>query len=168
MSPHTRPLVSAGTVLGIGLGGFADGILFHQLLQLHNMLSARLPKTTIPNIEINMFWDGVFHAFTWLMTVVGLAMLFRAGERREVVWSGRILVGSLFLGWGLFNLVEGVVDHHLLQLHHVVERAGLSVWDWAFLGSGVLFIGFGWTRVRAEDRATGATAPPLRSSPVRH
>ena len=35
----TRPLVTAGTVLGIGMGGFVDGILFHQILQLHNMLS---------------------------------------------------------------------------------------------------------------------------------
>jgi uncharacterized membrane protein len=27
------PLVGAGLVLGIGLGGFVDGILLHQLLQ---------------------------------------------------------------------------------------------------------------------------------------
>ncbi|MBA3481110.1 MAG: DUF2243 domain-containing protein, partial [Pirellulales bacterium] len=34
-----RPLIAAATLLGIGLGGFVDGILFHQLLQFHNMLS---------------------------------------------------------------------------------------------------------------------------------
>jgi len=35
-----RPLIIAGLLLGIDLGGFADGILFHQILQIHNMLSA--------------------------------------------------------------------------------------------------------------------------------
>jgi uncharacterized membrane protein len=151
MTNNARPLVSAGTVLGIGLGGFFDGILFHQLLQLHNMLTGWIPKTTIPNIEVNMFWDGIFHMLTWTMTVVGLAMLFRAGERPEVPWSRKVLVGSLFLGWGLFNLVEGVIDHHILGVHHVFENAGLSVWDWAFLGSGVAFIAFGWSQIRAGE-----------------
>ena len=105
---NLKPLVIAGTFLGIGLGGFVDGIVFHQLLQAHNMLSARFPKTTIPNMEINMFWDGLFHSMTWIMTVVGLALLWRAGARRdEVPWSGKAFVASLFLGWGLFNFVEG-------------------------------------------------------------
>jgi uncharacterized membrane protein len=87
------------------MGGFVDGILFHQILQLHNMLSARRPPTTVVNIEVNMVWDGLFHAFTWIVTAVGLVMLFRAGHRKEVPWSGRVLVGSMLAGWGLFNLV---------------------------------------------------------------
>ena len=43
---NPRPLISAGTLLGIGLGGFVDGIVLHQMLQVHNMLSARRPKET--------------------------------------------------------------------------------------------------------------------------
>jgi uncharacterized membrane protein len=42
----------------------------------------------------------------------------------------------MFFGWGLFNFVEGLIDHHVLHVHHVVERLGVSVWDWAFLGVG--------------------------------
>jgi uncharacterized membrane protein len=156
--------VSAGALLGIGMGGFADGILFHQILQFHNMLSARLPKTSIPNIEVNMFWDGFFHAATWVITAAGIALLFRAARREDVPWSDRILVGSLFLGWGLFNLVEGVVDHHVLQIHHVFEPAGLSVWDWTFLASGVAFIAFGWLRIRTAERSLRAEG--FRPSPV--
>jgi uncharacterized membrane protein len=151
MTSGARPLVSAGTVLGIGLGGFADGILFHQILQLHGMLTGWIPKTTIPNIEINMFWDGLFHAITWTATVAGVAMLFAAGERSDVPWSRKILAGSMLFGWGLFNLVEGVIDHHILGVHHVFESAGLSIWDWAFLGSGVLFIAIGWLMIRGGD-----------------
>lgn len=55
---NLRPLIVSGIVLGIGLGGFVDGIVFHQLFQLHNMLTGRVPKTSVTNMEINMFWDG--------------------------------------------------------------------------------------------------------------
>ncbi len=34
------PMVAAGLVLGIGLGGFVDGILLHPILQWHAMLSS--------------------------------------------------------------------------------------------------------------------------------
>ncbi len=156
MRPETRPLVSAGTVLGIGLGGFVDGILFHQVLQLHGMLSARLPKTTLANVEINMFWDGLFHAATWVVTAIGVALLFSAAEHRAAPWSRRILLGAMLMGWGLFNLVEGVIDHLVLQVHHVVESSGLSMWDYAFLASGVLLIAIGWSLVRAETRGAFA------------
>ncbi|KQW43275.1 MULTISPECIES: DUF2243 domain-containing protein [unclassified Roseateles] len=117
------PLLAAGLLLGAGLGGFFDGIVFHQLLQWHNMLSARLPPDNLVDAKINMFWDGVFHAAVWLMTVAGVGLLFRAGRRDDAVWSGRVLCGGALLGWGLFNLVEGVIDHHLLQLHHVMDGA---------------------------------------------
>src|ERR687894_30198 len=106
---NRRPLIAAGTTLGIGLGGFLDGILFHQLLQLHNMLSARYPKTGVDaatalvNIEINMFWDGLFHAFTWALTALGLALLWRAVKRADVPLQGRVLFGGMVFGWGLFN-----------------------------------------------------------------
>ena len=135
-----RPLISAGVVLGVGMGGFVDGILFHQILQIHNMLSAKRPPDTVANVEINMVWDGLFHAFTWSATALGLWLLFRAAQAPGVHWSGRILGGALAGGWGLFNLVEGTIDHHILHVHHVVERLGVSAWDYAFLASGVLLM----------------------------
>ena len=146
-----RPLIAAGTALGIGMGGFVDGILFHQILQLHNMLSAVRPPNTLINVEINMFWDGLFHAFTWIMTAVGLALLWRAVKRTNAPLSTRTFVGSLSLGWGLFNLVEGVIDHHLLGIHHVVERPDHLLFDLAFLASGALLIALG-TRLTASAR----------------
>jgi uncharacterized membrane protein len=144
-----RPLIAAGTLLGIGMGGFVDGILFHQILQLHNMISAVRPVTNLVNAEINMFWDGLFHAFTWMMTALGLALLWRAGQRADVPWSTRTLLGSLSLGWGIFNLVEGVIDHHILNVHHVIERPGHLPWDIAFLISGGGLIVLGWLWIRA-------------------
>lgn len=148
---HTthRPLIAAGFLLGAGLGGFFDGIVFHQLLQWHNMLSARLPPDTLLNAKVNMFWDGVFHAAVWLLTVAGLWALFRAGGRADVPWSGRHLLGGMALGWGAFNLVEGVIDHQLLGLHHVMDAAA-NPWpaDLAFLASGVFLLALGGWAVR--------------------
>jgi len=153
----TKPLTRAGIFLGAGLGGFVDGILFHQIFQIHAMLSARLPKDSIRNIEINMFWDGLFHTFTWIMTVVGLTLLFRAHAVRNILWSGRLFVGALFLGWGLFNLIEGVMNHHILHLHHVVEARGQSLFDVLFLLSGVVFIVGGWMAIRSARASASAT-----------
>jgi uncharacterized membrane protein len=162
-APNRRPLIAAGTLLGIGMGGFVDGILFHQILQLHNMLSARRPVVNLVNSEINMFWDGLFHAMTWTMTALGIALLWRAGQRPEVPWSTRTFVGSLAFGWGLFNLVEGVIDHHLLHVHHVVEALGASVWDYVFLASGLVMIALGVALIRTDRHA--ATRPSPASTP---
>ena len=148
MTPHRRPLLAAGLALGIGMGGFVDGILFHQILQLHNMLSARIPNTDYVGAKVNMVWDGLFHAGVWTITAVGIVLLWRAGRREGADLSGRLLIGALLMGWGLFNLVEGVIDHHLLQLHHVYEPMGLSIWDYAFLAWGALMLLGGFSLIR--------------------
>ncbi|HYO83729.1 MAG TPA: DUF2243 domain-containing protein [Bryobacteraceae bacterium] len=145
---NPRPLIAAGTLLGIGMGGFLDGIVFHQILQLHNMLTGIRPKVTLADAEINMFWDGLFHALTWLMTAFGIMTLFKAGGRSDVPWSGKALFGSMLMGWGGFNFVEGLIDHNILGIHHVVESAGLSIFDHLFLASGVLLVLAGWTQTR--------------------
>ena len=149
---NRRPLISAGAMLGIGMGGFVDGIVLHQMLQVHNMLSAKKPKDSVVNMEINLFWDGLFHAFCWIMAALGLWMLWRAVTRRDVPLSGRTLFGAIIFGWGVFNLVEGLLDHHILHVHHVVERLGVSIWDWLFLGvGGVGLIVLGWLIIRSAQ-----------------
>jgi uncharacterized membrane protein len=151
---HQGAILSAGVLLGAGLGGFADGILLHQILQWHNMLSSKLPPTELVSMKVNMFWDGLFHAFTWLATVTGLALLWRAGKCPEVPWSTRTFVGSLALGWGAFNFVEGLIDHHLLGIHHVHPGEHQLAWDVGFLLSGVVLLSVGWALVRAGRRDT--------------
>src|SRR3954451_12448193 len=74
-----------GVVLGVGLGGFVDGILLHQILQWHHMLTSTdtdnigvtyYPRDTVHGLEINTLWDGLFHAFTWLAVLIGIAVLY--------------------------------------------------------------------------------------------
>ncbi|WP_333572858.1 DUF2243 domain-containing protein [Sphingomonas sp.] len=149
MIPRRRPMLAAGLALGIGMGGFVDGILFHQILQLHNMMSARIPNTDYVGAKVNMVWDGVFHAGVWMITAIGVSLLWRAGRVAGADLSGRLFAGALLMGWGLFNMVEGVIDHHLLQLHHVYEPMGQSGWDYVFLLSGGVMLAFGFMLVRA-------------------
>lgn len=136
----TRPAIAAALAIGIGLGGFFDGIVFHQILQVHNMLSGWLPVTDLVSAKANMVWDGLFHAAMWAVTAAGVAMLWRAGQRGAVPTGWRVLAGGLLIGWGLFNLVEGVIDHHLLGIHHVYEAMGLSAWDYGFLAWGAAMV----------------------------
>jgi uncharacterized membrane protein len=147
------PLTSAATVLGIGIGGFIDGIVLHQILQWHEMLSNKLPPDTLVAKSVNMFWDGIFHAFTLLVVITGIILLWRLLFRRDISHSGRLLAGGLLLGWGLFNMVEGIIDHHLLKLHNVREiTAHVDAWNYGFLGLSVLMIIGGFTVANQEKK----------------
>lgn len=61
-----RPLFTAAMVLGIGIGGFIDGIVFHQLMQSHEMLSAKVPATDYVGKSINSFGMVSFMDSAWL------------------------------------------------------------------------------------------------------
>ena len=146
------PLACAGLALGIGLGGFMDGIVLHQILQWHGMVSSTVPTTELVGAKVNMIWDGAFHLVTWGACAAGVALLFRAARRPAVVWSARVLAGAMLAGWGVFNLAEGVLDHLILGLHHVHPGEDQLAWDLGFvLGGGVGFIAAGWlvARMRA-------------------
>ena len=145
-------VVRSGVVLGIGMGGFVDGILFHQILQLHSMLSNRVPRDSLVNEQINMFWDGLFHAFTWICVAAGIAMLWRALNRGSAPLPGRLLWASLLAGWGLFNLIEGLIDHQILQLHHVYQNGNHTLWDMVFLASGVVLVLAGFRVIQRSGR----------------
>src|SRR3954470_17400194 len=102
----------ATILLGIGLGGLLGGRLFHQILQWHHMLSGPVPPSTISNLELNTLADGLFHAATWVITVVGIVVFARAWRRAPRPPEGRSILAGIVFGWGLFNVVEGVVDHY--------------------------------------------------------
>lgn len=139
-----RPLLSAGFFLGLGMGGFFDGIVFHQLLQAHNMLSAKVYPDTLVNAEINMFWDGVFHTACYALVSVGLVLSWRAITCGRSLPPTPHMVSAMLAGAGIFNAVEGILDHQVLGLHHVVERAqggAQLAYDLAFIGSGIVLLG---------------------------
>lgn len=147
------PLFTASVILGIGIGGFIDGIVLHQILQWHEMLSAKLPPTNYVNKSVNMFWDGVFHAFTLIVTMVGIVLLWRLLRREGIAKSGYLFSGGLITGWGVFNIVEGIVDHQLLKLHNVREISDSpEIWNYGFLGLSVLMLLIGYWLQRKQAR----------------
>ena len=149
---------SPGVLLGVGLGGLLDGIVLHQILQWHSMLSQRVPLRSLEALHFNMFWDGLFHAAMWLVTVLGVVRLVQVLRTRPQAGRGRLVMGDALLGWGGFNLVEGLVNHQLLGLHHVVQAAPNPLpADLAFLGLGAALAAAGWA-LGAAARQT--PAPP--------
>lgn len=152
-----RSITVPGVLLGVGVGGFVDGIVLHQILQWHHMLTdhgryASYPRTTVADLQDNTLWDGLFHAGTWVVTVVGLVLLWRAVSGGRLA-SWRSLAGSMLVGWGLFNLFEGLVDHHLLSIHHVRDDVADPLWwDLGFLAVGAVLVLVGLA-LRHSDRS---------------
>ena len=161
----------AGVVLGVGLGGFFDGIVFHQLLQWHHMLTSHgdYPMNTVPGLEVNTTWDGIFHSVTWIAVLVGVGLLWRLERRYDMRWSWA-LAGALLMGWGGFNLVEGIIDHHILGVHHVRDDLGAPLeWDLGFLAWGAVFLAGGYGLVKMGERnAAAQEAPAPGSRRLRH
>ncbi|MDX2186450.1 MAG: DUF2243 domain-containing protein [Opitutaceae bacterium] len=148
-----RPsLFRAGCIIGIGMGGFFDGILFHQILGWHHLICrtefcapADLDMLLAQNTE-----DGWFHLAMWLTTAIGIGMLLRAAKLGPTPFRPRALAGGALFGWGVFNFVEGLVNHQLLAIHHV--RPGDSNWVWwdlAFLAWGAVMMVLGWRGARS-------------------
>jgi uncharacterized membrane protein len=152
--------ISAGILLGLGLGGFFDGIVLHQILQWHHLLtSAGVPADSVDNLRINTLADGLFHAATYVFVVAGVVVFWRAVRRPHAPWSTWLLVGTMLMGFGAFNLVEGTLNHHVLQLHHVNETVPRGEWIWwdvGFLVWGALMLVGGYALLRAGRRQTAA------------
>ncbi|WP_181310024.1 DUF2243 domain-containing protein [Nocardioides campestrisoli] len=139
------PSRGPGILLGLGLGGFVDGIVLHQILQWHHMVSDVEPVDTVAGLEVNTLADGFFHLGTWFLVVGGLVALIATWRQGRMAPSWSFQLGLLVMGWGIFNLVEGLVNHQLLGVHHVRDDLGAPLsWDLGFLASGVLLTALGW------------------------
>ena len=142
-APRASTPLAPGLLLGIGLGGFVDGIVLHQILQWHHMLTAtdEYPSTTIAGLEANTLADGLFHAATWVIVLIGTLVTVKAWQQGRLAPPWRVHLGLLLVGWGGFNLVEGIVDHEVLGVHHVRDDLGGPVsWDIGFLVFGAVLV----------------------------
>ena len=142
-----------GLLYGVGLGGFVDGIVLHQLLQWHHMVSDTESVTTVAGLEANTLADGFFHLATWLVVVAASLTTLRDWRAGRLAPSWTFHLGGLLAGWGLFNLVEGVVDHLVLGVHHVRDDLGGPLsWDLGFLAFGAVLVVVGVLLQRSGAR----------------
>jgi uncharacterized membrane protein len=163
----TRGLALAGLLVGIGIGGLIDGVFLHQVLQWHHMLTAyrdgtSFPSTTVGGLQDNTLADGLFHVVTLVFLLIGLFMLWRRLGAVGRPAPTRALTGLMLAGWGLFNLVEGLVDHQILGVHHVRDDVATKwPYDVGFLlfGAGLLAIG-AWLYRSARPELSPSAASP--------
>lgn len=137
MATNDRNLFIAAFILGLGLLGVADGIVLHQLLQWHHMVLN-------PNVKLEIITDGIFNGAVSILLIWGGIKIFKDARNDRLSYSWTTFMSGIFIGGGTFNLVEGIVDHHILKVHRVRPAADHPLlYDLAFLASGVLLIVIG-------------------------
>jgi uncharacterized membrane protein len=98
-----------------------------------------------------MVGDGLFHLGAWLAVTAGICWLWRRGRPAAGRWPA--LIGPLLAGWGAFDLVEGVVNHHILGLHHVRSGPHQLAYDLGFLVFGAVLVLIGSLLYRQPARS---------------
>lgn len=167
LSLDARPFVLPVILLGVGLGGLADGIVFHQVLGWHHVASAVEPPVTREALELNTRLDGWFHVAAWIATFAGAALLFGAAGIARARPPRGLFAGGILAGWALFNLVEGTVNHLILGLHHVRDGADAALYDAALLLiSAVVFVGASGILRRAVRAGDPDAVPDQRQAPM--
>jgi uncharacterized membrane protein len=147
----------SGYVLGFALGGFFDGILLHQILQWHHLLSAFKGK----DIRFQVAADGYFHALMYVIAAVGLWMLWRSRNAPGGM-SGRLLFGGILIGFGVWHIVDAVLSHWLLGIHRIrMDSSSPLFWDLLWLGLfGLVPVILGWIMSGPRDDGSGAVRSP--------
>ena len=154
-----RSVLWASIPLGIGLIGGIDEIVFHQLLQWHNLYVDASERWRI-------FSDGLLHTFTLAMLFFGAYRLWQERQTFSSIVSSKSFWAGVLLGGGGFQLWDGVVDHKLLRLHPVREDAGtILVYDIAWIASALVMLAIGWAIWRSIEPARGIEEPARTGRP---
>lgn len=121
-------------LFGLGLVGFIDETVFHQLLHWPHFYD----KSTT---QIGLISDGLFHAFSWFATF-GSLFMFADLRRRKALHLKRWISG-VFLGSGSFQLYDGTVQHKIMRLHQIRYTSNVIIYDtvWNIGASIMLLIG---------------------------
>lgn len=113
--------LGSGFLFGLGLVGFMDEAVFHQLLHWHHFYD----KATS---EIGLVSDGLFHAFSWFATI-GSSFMLADLHRRHAFWPKR-WIGGVLLGGGIFQLYDGIIQHKWMRLHQIRYNVDIRPYDW--------------------------------------
>ena len=133
-------------LLGFAVGGFFDGILLHQILQWHHLLSL-VPG--VASLRAQVVWDGYFHALMYVLALLAIGGLWRS--RGDDAQTGRPILPSLLAGFGLWHVVDAVLSHWVLGIHRIrIDSPNPLLWDlgWLFaFGLAPLLLAW-WLRRR--------------------
>ncbi|MEU5576687.1 DUF2243 domain-containing protein [Streptomyces huasconensis] len=144
--PRPERSLAVSALIGVAVMAALDEIVFHQILHWHHFYD----RSTL---GIGLLSDGLLHTGELLALVAGFFLFADLRRRRALsvahAWAG------FFLGLGLFQLFDGIVDHKLLRLHQVRYGVDVTPYDWAWNAAGLvlLLVGAALT-VRARRRAS--------------
>ena len=173
----------AGYLLGFALGGFFDGILLHQILQWHHLLSG-VQSGLLRDLRMQVMADGLFHLLMYAIALAGLWSLWRSRRLARPPEGARLFADAL-VGFGMWHVVDAVISHWTLGIHRIrMDAANPLLWDVGWLVvfgllplvAGLLLRrrgggGPGAPRLRASGAALGVAvlvAGPLASLPPRN
>jgi uncharacterized membrane protein len=142
------PLVGA-FILGFAFGAFFDGILLHQVLQWHHLLSLA-QGDLYRDIRVQILADGLFHVAAYLLAAGGLVLLWRGVRPAD-----RIVLGWAVLGFAAWQFIDVILVHWAIGLHRVrVDVPNPLLWDIGWLvvvGSLPLIAGLWLIRGQSQD-----------------
>ncbi|MEY7850689.1 DUF2243 domain-containing protein [Natrarchaeobius sp. A-rgal3] len=148
-SVRRRLLLSAG-IIGFGFGAVIDTVIFHLTLQTHHLLSGFYDPYSLDGLRTNVMIDGLFLLGMLAVMAVGFGLLWELVNGTDRRLSTRYLVGSIVVGMGVFNVIDGVLSHYVLDLHNVVH--GTEAWNPPWLVVSVFLLALGLFVLRS---ATG-------------
>jgi uncharacterized membrane protein len=120
-------------ILGVALSGFFDGILLHQILQWHHLLSL-VPGATIQRLTTQILADGLFHVLMYAIALGGGIWLWRQREGLAAAGGSRRLAVGLLAGFGAWNVVDVVLFHWVLEIHRIrLDTPQPLAWDTGWL-----------------------------------
>jgi len=136
-APRSERSIWAGVLIGVGVATFVDETVFHQLLHWHHFYDRSTPA-------VGLVSDGIFHAFGWFATVIGLVMVADLVRRAGLV--KRALAGGVLLGAGAFQLYDGTIQHKVLRLHQIRYHVEIAPYDWIWnIVALLLLVAAVWT-----------------------
>jgi uncharacterized membrane protein len=154
-------------VLGVAFGGFFDGILLHQVLQWHHLLSL-VDAEAVRDIRVQILADGLFHVLMYAIAAFGLWLLWRGRRGFEDPGTDMKVLAATVLGFSVWQFVDVVLFHWILQIHRI--RVGVPnplLYDLGWLmvfGVPTLALGLWLSRRAGSERAAEAClAVTLRS-----
>ncbi|MCM5679503.1 DUF2243 domain-containing protein [Schlegelella sp. S2-27] len=146
-------LLWAGALIGFALSGFFDGILLHQVLQWHHLLSG-LDGPGWQDLRTQVLADGLFHLFMYVVAAVGLGLLVHARRCLQGPGSQRRLLAAALTGFGAWHLLDAVLSHWWLGLHRIrMDTAQPLLWDLGWLAAfGLVPLLAAWRLGRGPGR----------------
>src|SRR5690348_14176677 len=143
----TARSLTAGVLIGIGVAGFLDETVFHQLLHWHHFYDRSTPAAGLVS-------DGFFHAGSWICTVAGLFLY--ADLRRRGVRQARALWAGGLIGWGAFQVYDGLIQHKVFGLHQIRYHVDVLPYDVVWNVAGAVAVVAGLVLLRAARREAPA------------